>query len=327
MAQILCDVEIKKLLNSVIAGGDADSVRPNSYVLRLGSQGEFLNTEKEFELGKTKKGLRVPPGHSVGLTSLETLDFSRETVHKHFPKCDLYGVLSPTTDLSREGIVAPSTHVDAGYRGTINWTITNTSSGERKFMYGEKLFRLTIFRLSEGENPETVYAGDYQAATGYVRSRRSGAPVGMKDSEWEEAHTKGGPEDLLDDLIRSGYPWHALGQRLKMIDQELKTVTNEYGDIHDAISKITTDINGIREKQSDTSDTVRKVLREEVTSIQANWLLGAGSIMALGAGLVLAVTANQTVYGVVKEYSVILGLVLVFCSIGALVFVLRQRKK
>ncbi|MBI2433136.1 MAG: hypothetical protein HYV26_09720 [Candidatus Hydrogenedentes bacterium] len=326
MAHMLSDREIKELLGSVIVGGDTESIRPNSYVLRLGAHGEFLNTSKEFELGKKKKGLKVHPGHSVGVTALETLDFRRETVHTHFPDCDLHGILSPTTDLSREGIVAPSTHVDAGYHGTINWTITNTSSEERRFVLGERLFRLTIFRLEKGESPDKVYMGDYQSQTGYVRSRRVGAPVGMKDTEWEDAHLKGGPEDLLENLIRSGYPWHLLGQRLKVIDQQLKSVSEEYSEIHDAIGRMTTDINVIRERQGDTPETVRSVLREEANSLQNRWLVGAGAITVAALGVVLSTSSNQTIMDFLRGYGLGIGLALVAGAIGALYIISRQKK-
>ena len=47
MAELLNDREIMNILGSVIVNGDPKSVRPNSYVLRLGSNGEFLTTGKE----------------------------------------------------------------------------------------------------------------------------------------------------------------------------------------------------------------------------------------------------------------------------------------
>ena len=125
MPTFLCDNEIKSLLGTAIIDGIEENLRPNAYVIRLGSEGEFLNSNKEFELGTQKKGLIIPPGHSVAVTSLETLDFSRKTVHQIFPDCDLHGLLSPTTDLSREGLVAPTTQIDAGFKGTLNWTINN----------------------------------------------------------------------------------------------------------------------------------------------------------------------------------------------------------
>ena len=139
MATILNDAELKKLIGTVIHDGDPISIRPNSYILRLGAKGEFLNAGKLFTLGDAKKGIRIQPGHSVGLTALETVDFSPDTVQKHYHDCALHAFISPTTDLSREGIVAPTTQVDAGYSGTLNWTITNTSSEERRFVYRESV--------------------------------------------------------------------------------------------------------------------------------------------------------------------------------------------
>lgn len=325
MATILNDQDIRRILGKIIVDGDKSCIRPNSYILRLGSVGEFLNTGKQFELGKKKKGIRIQPGHSVGLTAFETLDFRRETVHEIFPGQDFHGILSPTTDLSREGIVAPTTQVDAGYFGTLNWTFANTSSEERRFVHKERIYRLTIFKLEEGETPQHVYDGDYQSLTGYVRSRRRGAPVGMKNTEWEEAHVKGGPEDLLDNLIRSGYPWHALGQRLKLIDQQFQSVSEEYSNIDDAIAQLTSDINQIREHQSDAPETVRKVLREETSSLQNRWLIGAGSLVFGAIGIVLSVVSNKTASQFFTEHGISIGLVLVFAALVVLIIISKQK--
>src|SRR5262249_41367540 len=147
---ILSDTEINRLLGTVIINGDIANIRPNAYVLRLGARGEFLNTGKEFDLSKERKGLRIQPGDSVAVTAYETLDFRRETVHKIYPGKDLHAFVSPTTDLSREGIVAQTTAVDAGFYGTLNWTFANTSSVERRYVYRERIYRITIFRLEAG---------------------------------------------------------------------------------------------------------------------------------------------------------------------------------
>ena len=84
MASLLSDKEIIKLIGTVIINGDISFVRPNSYVLRLGKTGEFLNADKEFELGVNKKGIKVSPGHSVALTAFETIGFRRKTVSEIF---------------------------------------------------------------------------------------------------------------------------------------------------------------------------------------------------------------------------------------------------
>lgn len=325
MASILNDKDIKQILDSIIIGGDEGCIRPNSYVLRLGSVGEFLNTGKEFELGDIKKGIKLKPGQAIALTAFEKLDFRRKTVHKIFPDNDLHGLLSPTTDLSREGIVAASTQVDAGFTGTLNWTLSNTSNEERRFVYKEKLFRLTIFKLEKGEIPENLYDGDYQSKNGYVRSQRPGAPAGMKEAEWEDGHIKGGPEDLLEDLIKSGYPWHILGERLKVIDQQLKSVTTEYSDINDSIGKITRNIDQIQERQSNTSETVRKVLREEASSLQDRWLIGTGSLIFIIVGAALTIISNETVLGFFQNNAIAIGIIFIVAAFVGLFLISRKK--
>ncbi len=324
MATILSDKELKKLLGNVIVDGDVSCLRPNSYILRLGKTGEFLNSGKEFYIGKKKKGIRIQPGHSVAVTSYETIDFSRETIQKIFPKHDLHGMLCPTTDLSREGIVAPATQIDAGYNGTLNWTITNTSNEERRFIYKEKIYRLLILKLGEGETPDKLYIGDYQGQIGYVRSKRKGAPVGMKDIEWEDSIINGGPEVLLENLVKSGYPWNLLGERFKIIDQQFKTVTNEYSEIHDSINKLTQDVYGIHEKQDGMPNIVRNVLNEQVQSFQNRWLIGAGSLLLGFVGICLTITSNNKAIEFLKDYGIIVGIAFVVVSGVTLFFISKK---
>lgn len=81
MARILSDKDLRSLFGTALKNADESCLRPNSYVLRLGAHGEFLNTGKEFDLSKTKKGIKIHPGHPVGVTAHEELDFRRDTVH------------------------------------------------------------------------------------------------------------------------------------------------------------------------------------------------------------------------------------------------------
>ncbi len=326
MAKILSDKEIRNLLGTVIIKGDSGCIRPNAYVLRLGPKGEFLNTGKEFNISTDKKGLCIQPGHSVAVTAYETLDFRRETVHKIYPGHDLHAMVSPTTDLSREGILAQTTQVDAGFFGTLNWTFTNASSTERRYVYRERIYRVTIFRLEEGEIPEHLYSGDYQDQIGYVRSRRTGAPVGMKEAEWEDGRVKGGPHDILDDLINSGYPWHGLGLRLKEIDQQFLSVTNEYALIHDSISQLSSDVNALRERQTSTPEIVRNILRDEASSLQNRWLIAAASMLAIFAGLFLTVLSSDKVMQAVKDKGTIVGLFIILIAVVGLFMSSRHKK-
>jgi deoxycytidine triphosphate deaminase len=319
MALLLSDNEIKLLLGTVIVDGDINSVRPNSYILRLGSKGEYINANKEFELGKGKKGIRVPPGHAVAITAFETLDFRRETIAEFFPNNDLYAMVSPTTDLSREGIVAPSTHIDSGYFGTLNWTINNTSNEERRFLYKERIFRLVIFKLENNERPTKPYDGDYQGETGYVRSKRQGAPVGMKDAEWEDVNMEGSPESLLDNLVKSGYPWHALGSRLKTIDMEFKQITNEYSEIQDSLADLNLRIKSLDNKHNDFTTSINDVVKEtiikEANALQTRWLLDSGTLVAALIGITLAVTSNEVASGFVDKYGTVIGLIILLIAL------------
>jgi deoxycytidine triphosphate deaminase len=331
MATLLSDKDLFKLIGKVIIDGDPSYIRPNSYVLRLGKTGEFLNADKEFELGSKKKGIKVSPGHSVALTAFETIDFRRETLSAIFPDNDLHAIISPTTDLSREGIVAPSTHIDSGYYGTLNWTITNTSNEERRFLLKEKLFRMVVFKLEKDERPDKLYEGDYQGETGYVRSQRKGAPVGMKDSEWEDALVEGGPEALLENLVRSGYPWHVLGKKLKEIDNQLKMVSEEYSEIHDTLKGMNIKINAFDEKYNNFSQqlnsTIVETLAKETTSLQNRWLIGGGSIIAVLVGLVLSVTGNTDAFNFVEKNATWLGLVIIIVGIIVLFLITKRKLK
>ena len=330
MANLLNDQEIKRILGSIIGEADENSIRPNSYVLRLGDAGEFLTTGKEFKLGsasRDKKGIRVAPGQSVAVTALETIDFTRETVQQHFPECDLHAFISPTTDLQRESVSAPTTQVDAGYRGTLNWTLTNTSSEERRFVRKERLFRLTILKLAEGERPDDLYEGSYQNREGYVRSERSGAPVGMRQDEWEDSTTKEGPDALLKQLINSGFPWNALGRRLKTIDDQFQTVTHEYSDIRDSIKRLETEVEKTARAQDSLTDRIRQVVRDELPAHQDRWMILSAGMLAVLMGTGVSVVSTESALNFLLEYGGLVGLGIVLVGAGLLAWQVRRRRK
>lgn len=331
MAKILNDQELKKALDKIIIDGDVECIRPNSYVLRLGKYGEFLIAQKEFEMTK-KQGIILASGHSVAVTALETIDFRRDAVNELFPECDLHGILSPTTDLSREGLTVSSTQIDAGYHGTLNWTITNHSSREAKFIFGEKIFRLTIFKLEKGEKPEFPYAGDYQGKEGYVGSARKGAPAGMKESDWITSHQEGGPENQIEELIKSGYPWNILGTRFKEIDEQFKTITDEYNDIYNEIKKLNKQVEKIDVQQQAAKEDTRQMIREEMTSkedirklihtesdsIINKVIIKVGAYIVGGigilSGLIIAIFSDEIARGFIINNSSIIGLVIIIVA-------------
>ncbi len=328
MAEILNDEEIQKLFGTVIIGGESDCIRPNSYILRLGEEGEMLNSGKEFRLGRESKAIRVRPGHSVGLVAHEMIDFRREIVRKIYPDHDLHAFVSPTTDLSREGIVAPTTQVDAGYRGTLNWTIANTSNKPREFSHKEKLFRLTIFKLGNGETPDKPYDGDYQNLEGYVSSMRKPPRVGLKPSEWVDSYVEGGPEELLKNLINSGYPWDVLGECLKTVQNKFEIVTNEYSQIYDSINRLSTEVDdacneskGIR---SNMNKEISDALGSKAKELQTRWVAISASLIGFIIGLYLTIINNQAALDIIDRWGSIIGLV--FIILCVLVFIWQIRK-
>jgi deoxycytidine triphosphate deaminase len=329
MATILNDEEIKKLIaGKIIIDADPSCIKPNSYVLRLGPTGEFLNCGKEFDLSGNKKGIKVQPGHSVALTAFETIDLRRETVRKIFPENDLHAFISPSTDLSREGIVAPTTQVDAGYSGTLNWTITNTSNEVRGFIVQEKIFRITFFKLGEGETPLKPYDGEYQGKTGYVRSERKGAPQGMRENQWEDSRMEGGPEAQLENLIKSGYPWNLLGERLKIMKGQFETVTTEYGNIKDTLDSVRRDVESLKNDLPDKIEkAIEKILNTRTSEINFRWALSIISAIGILAGLIIEIVTNSSALNFLKANGCWLGIVIMIIFGAVLVFALKRRGK
>jgi deoxycytidine triphosphate deaminase len=336
MATILRDLDIDKLLGKVIKNGSKENIRPNSYIIRLGSKGEYIGTGREFELGedKEKKGIKLPPGQSVGVSSIEELDFSKETVNSLFPDQALHGFLSPTTDLSREGVIVTSTQIDAGFCGSLSWTLSNTSSQERRYIYGEAIFRLTIFKLDKNETPEIFYNGYYQGKTGYVRSNRKGAPVGMRENEWEEPYLDDGPEESLERLMNAGYPWQAVAIRLTEIDNQSKIISSEYLKIKTYMDAVDEKIANIGLTVNEAIDNkmipimknlIRDTVEEEIPRLY-NWaiirLIGSFAIIA---GLILTIITNQQAMEFLSKYGVITGLAVII--IGSVLLIIRSRPK
>jgi hypothetical protein len=319
------------LIGTVILDGDPRSIRPNCYVVRLGKEGEFLNVQKQFTLGHKTKGLKLPPGHSVALTARETLDFRPETVGRVFEGHALHALVTPTTDLAREGLVTPTGQIDSGYHGTLNFTVTNTSGEERMFLYEERLIRIIFFLLSQDEMPEAHYEGDYHQQIGYVRSKRKGPPAGMRSDEWETAVVEGSPADHLEQLIKAGYPWGMLGTRLKIIDQQFQTVSNEYSEIQDTLEKVETKLADLSQQgdisKRDLAATVKSVLAEESEHLQNRWMIATGTMIVGAVGLWLALASSPEARGFTARFGAITGIVLVVvCAIVMLFFLRRPRK-
>jgi deoxycytidine triphosphate deaminase/tetrahydromethanopterin S-methyltransferase subunit G len=317
MAKLLNDIELKKLIqHNIIIGGNEDCVRPNAYVLRLGAKGEYINIEnnKEFNINNKKKGFKLPPGVSVAIISLEELDFRRDTVHQLYPKCDLFAWMSPITDLSREGIITQTTQIDVGFNGVLNWTFNNTSNKENEFLYKENLYRLSIFKLEDGEEvPERPYEGTYQNQKEIVRSKRKGAPRGMKESEWETPFDMNSPEKHLEFLASSGYPWNILSKQFKALDGEFKTITDEYSRIDNSITKLNHKV-----------DSIPNEIDKKINAKQSDFLINIAVVFSALIGVVISVVTNDITREFLFQYGAFVGLGILIVAIS--IFVINKKK-
>ena len=79
MATILADKEVRKLIGTVLIGADANNINPNGIELRLGKHVHFHSTGEEKELGPGLF-LKVSPGETVSISSVEQIDFRAPTV-------------------------------------------------------------------------------------------------------------------------------------------------------------------------------------------------------------------------------------------------------
>src|SRR5438093_9401715 len=175
MAKFLADRDIRKLIGSVLLNAEAERINPNGIELRLGKHVHFHSTgeEKELEAGLF---LKVSPGETVSISSIEQIDFRVPTVQTIFPNAMLMGFITPTTTMMREGISQVATKIDAGFRGILNWGLRNGSTKDLTLQYGEPIFKLTIFELADDERPQVAYGGrpgdSYQDTQGIRRSTR-----------------------------------------------------------------------------------------------------------------------------------------------------------
>jgi hypothetical protein len=149
----------------------------------------------------------------------------------------------------------------------------------------------------------------------------------MREEEWEDPKMDDSPEALLETLIKSGYPWNALGQRLKIIDQQFKSVSDEYSAIQDSTDRITRDLSTVTESQRSAAgalkESIRTVIREEAGALQNAWLVRSGAVAAVLIGLAISVLGNQVTLGFLSRYSAWIGPVVLLA--GIVLFLIKGR--
>jgi len=231
MAQILADRDIRNLLGIVLIDADEELINPNGIELRLGKHVSFYSTGEEAELSPDNY-LRVSPGETVSISSLERIDFTSETVHAIHPNCMLMGFITPTTTMMREGIAEVSTKIDAGFRGTLNWGLRNGSVDALILQYGEPIFKLTVFLLQANEVPDLAYGqrerDKYQDTAGISRSTRN-IPPAVAIPKTKIISSGFEKLDPKKQLREAGYPFNFIGTELATLDGKFEVVSKDVG--------------------------------------------------------------------------------------------------
>jgi deoxycytidine triphosphate deaminase len=271
LAQILADKDVSKLLGSVITDADPELINPNGIELRLGKDVLFHSTGEEAEL-VGGCFLRVSPGESVTISSLETIDFRTTTVHQTFPGQMLMAFITPTTTMMREGISQVSTKIDAGFRGMLNWGLRNGSTKDLILQFGEPIFKATFFLLSDSESPVVPYGerpkDSYQDADGIIRSTRR-IPADIPKSKIICSSF-----DRLDpkkQLREAGYPFDHIGTELLALDGKFELVSSDVRIMREDFQKRTQELSDKIQAEtrtlSDKLEDARKSVLQTVESL------------------------------------------------------------
>ncbi len=285
MAKILSDRSVKRAIGKLILGAEEKYLNPNGIELRLGRHVKFVSTSEERQL-KEGMFLRVIPGETVIISSLETLNFTREVVEELFPGSAVMGLITPTTTMMREGISQVSTKIDAGFRGTLNWSLRNSSMQDLTLEFGEPIYKLTLFQLDEDEGPESLYGqrerDRYQDSEAIARSRRT-IPADIPKTKIVKSSVD--KRDPKQHLREAGYPFNHIGTELTELHGKWEVVSQDVMLLKDEIKRLDTRLTEKIEQET-------KSLLERINSISEIILQKAETLVEKGVlrAVVLIVT-------------------------------------
>ena len=271
MAKILADRDIRKLLGTVLINASEKCINPNGIELRLGRHVLFHSTgeEKELEEGYF---LKVNPGETVSISSLEQIDFRSTTVREIFPDSMLMGLITPTTTMMREGISQVTTKIDAGFRGVLNWGLRNGSTKDLILQYGEPIFKLTILYLGMDESPDIEYgerdSDKYQNTEAIMRSTRRIPADIPKRKLVSSSFDKLDPKKQLRE---AGYPFDHIGTELTTLHGKFEIVSKDVLLLRDQFENRTKELSGKIDEEtkalSGKLEESRKNLLEKVEAL------------------------------------------------------------
>ncbi len=294
MAKILADREIQRLLGTVILDADSERINPNGIEIRLGKHVLFQATGEEKELSPGMY-LKVRPGESVLISSLEKFAFTKQAICKAFPNCNLMALITPTTTMMREGIVQAATKVDSGWDGTLNWGLRNSSIRDFLLEYAEPIFKLTIFLLEGDEVTEIPYGqrpGDrYQGSAGITRSSRK------ISADIPERKIVSSCVDRIDparQLREAGYPFDHISTELTDLHGKFEIVSKDFARLKDQFQEQTRELRGTIEEE--TKRLASKVEESQKTVLEKVQALFEHKFYSIAGTIVAAVTI---MYGLV----------------------------
>jgi deoxycytidine triphosphate deaminase len=303
MARVLADRDMVRLIGTILIDADERLVNPNGIELRLGKDVLFHSTGEEKEL-QDGHFLKVSPGETVSISSLEKLDFTPETVRKIYPDRMLMAFITPTTTMMREGISQAATKIDAGYRGNLNWGLRNGSIKDLILKYGEPIFKLTVFLLGPDESPDLAYGqrskDSYQGTEGITRSTRRIPADIPKSKVIASSFDKIDPKKQLRE---AGYPFDHIGTELTALHGKFELVSADVRMMKDEFQrrtaelsdKIASETTALTEKLNETKQSM---LEKVEALFDRKFLTIAGTIagvITLGYGGIC--TLERSGYG------------------------------
>src|SRR5712691_436967 len=252
MAKFLADRDIKRLIGRVLIDADEKLLNPNGIELRLGKHVRFHSTGEEKEIGPGLF-LQVSPGETVIISSVETIDFTADTVRAIMPDVMLMGLITPTTTMMREGISQVATKIDAGFKGVLNWGLRNGSIQKLTLQYGEPIFKLTLFALDRDESPEIAYGtrdkDSYQNTDGIARSNRL-IPADIPRSKIVSSSIE--RLDPKKQLKEAGYPFDHIGTELIALHGKFEVVSADVRVMKEEFAQKTSELSTKIEKETTT---------------------------------------------------------------------------
>ncbi len=309
MATVLSDRDIKGLIGSVIKDAESSLINPNGIELRLGHRARFISTGEEFEI-PPGSFLQIRPGESIVFASLESLDFSRETVSRIFPDSMLMALITPTTTMMREGAMNVATKVDAGFVGQLNWGLRNNSYKDLILQHGESIFKLTLLLLRGDEVPEKAYGdrdGDkYQHTEGIKLSGRR-LPADIPKSKLIGSSIA--KLDPKKQLREAGYPFDHIGSELIQLDGKFEMVSR---DVASLTQKIESETKSVVDKIDETKRWVVEHV-ENLFSKKFLWLVGS---------LIGGVALLYAILGYLKTLALTDSTLVVIAAVGGIMILM-----